>query len=95
MLFSSLQLLRVKRAQDKDYRNTSEESLKCIARSAKIPEEHEDGYFDFISETSWKVTVFYKRGRFCYIDCFTAPDGKRFEINGSNPVLWGDWRALQ
>jgi hypothetical protein len=81
--------------QKKNCRNASEESLKFIARSAKIPEEHEDGYFDFISEASWKVTVFYKRGRFCYIDSFTAPEGKRFEIDGSSPVLWWDWRVLQ
>jgi hypothetical protein len=95
LALSWLQLLRAKGAQRKGCKNTCEESLKFIARSAKVPEQHEDGYFDFTSETGWKVTVFYKRGHFCYLDCFTAPDGQRFEIDGSNPVLWWDWRALQ
>jgi hypothetical protein len=95
LLFSSPQLLRAKGARKKGCRNTSEESLKFIARSSKIPEQHEDGYFDFTSETGWKVAVFYRRGRFCHIDCLTAPDGQRFEIDGSNPVLWWDWRELQ
>ena len=95
VLLPLLQLLRVKGRLKKGSRSTSAENLKFIARSAKIPERHEDGYFDFISETCWKVTVFYKRGRFCYIDCFTAPTGQRFEIDGSNPVLWWDWGALR
>ena len=95
LALSSLQLLRAKGAQKKGCKNTCEESLKFIARSAKVPEQHEDGCFDFTSETGWKVTVFYKRGHFCYVDCFTAPDGQRFEIDGSNPVLWWAWRALQ
>jgi hypothetical protein len=95
LALSSLQLLRAKGAQKKGCKNTSEDSLKFIAHSAKIPEQHEDGCFDFTSETGWKVTVFYKRGHFCYVDCFTAPDGQRFEIDGSNPVLWWEWRVLQ
>jgi len=95
LALSSLQLLRAKGAQKKGYKNTCEEGLKLIARSAKIPEQHEDGYFDFISETGWKVTVSYKRGHFCYVDRFTTPDGQRLEIDGSNPVLWWDWRVLQ